>query len=434
MLSNCGILDGRISRLRREMPKMKKIVKFAKRQRVALLVESSRAYGREVLSGIAAFVREHEYWSVFFQDLNLCDSTPEWLKTWKGEGIISRLENDDIVGLIRRLKVPVVYLRRVEGSTNAPQILTNNAEVSRLCFEHLKERGFRHFAYCGFNGADYSDERKETFVSLVEEAGLRCHVYGGIPHPAKGDTAQHEGLGLQDGSLLVDWIRRLPKPIGLMACNDMRGQQVLDACRSIGVALPDEIAVIGVDNDEVLCNLSNPPLSSVAPNAERIGYEAAALLSRMMTGARISTREIFVKPNGVVPRRSTEVLAIEDKQMAAATRFIREHACEGIDVSDVLHAVPMSRSTMDRRFIQILGYSSKDEILRVRLNRAKQLLAETDLPLSRIAEKVGLEHVEHFSRIFKNRVGMTPSAFRTQSLIRDRADRLPGNLLFPKMA
>jgi len=409
--------------------KMKKIVKLVKRQRVALLVESSRAYGRGVLSGVARFVREHDNWSVFFQDLNLCDSTPEWLKTWKGEGIISRLENDDILGVIRRLKVPVVYLRRVGASTNAPQILTNNSEVSRLCFEHLRERGFRHFAYCGFNGADYSDERKETFVSLVEQAGLRCHVYSGRPHPAQGDTAQFEGLGLQDGNVLLDWIRQLPKPIGLMACNDMRGQQVLDACRSIDVDLPDDIAVVGVDNDEVLCNLSTPPLSSVAPNAEKIGYEAAVLLSRMMAGAKVSTGDIFVKPSGVVPRRSTEVLAMEDQQVAAATRFIREHACEGIDVSDVLHAVPMSRSTMDRRFIKILGYSPKDEILRVRLNRAKQLLAETDLPLALIAEKVGLEHVEHFSRIFKNRIGMAPSAFRTQSLIRDRADRLPGSLL-----
>jgi LacI family transcriptional regulator len=407
---------------------MKKNVKFAKRQRVALLVESSRAYGRGVLSGIAGFVREHEYWSVFFQDLNLCDSTPGWLKTWKGDGIISRLENNDIVRVIRRLKVPVVYLRRVEGPINAPQILTNNADVSRLCFEHLKERGFRHFAFCGFNGADYSDERRDSFVSLVEQAGLRCHVYAGMPHPAKADTARYEGLGMQDGGVLVDWIRQLPKPVGLMACNDMRGQQVLDACREIDVALPDEIAVVGVDNDEVLCNLSNPPLSSVAPNAERIGYEAAALLSRMMAGARVSAKEIYIKPRGVILRRSTEVLAIEDKQTAAATRFIREHACEGIDVSDVLQAVPMSRSTLDRRFIENLGYSPKDEILRVRLNRAKQLLAETELPLALIAERVGLEHVEHFSRIFKNRVGTTPSAFRAQSLMRDRADRLPGGL------
>lgn len=412
---------------------MKKFVKFVKRQRVALLVESSRAYGRGILSGIARFVREHEYWYVSFQDLNLCDSTPEWLKTWKGEGIISRLENDDIINVIKRLKVPVVYLRRVEALTKAPQILTNNAQVSRLCFEHLKERGFRHFAFCGFNGADYSDERKETFVNLVEQIGLRCHVYSGRPHPAQADTAQYEGIGLQDGSVLADWLKQLPKPIGLMACNDMRGQQVLDACRSIGVALPDDIAVIGADNDEVLCNLSTPPLSSVAPNAERIGYEAAGLLSRMMAGAKVPSGDIFVEPSGIVSRRSTEVLAIEDRQVAAAARFIREHACEGIDVSDVLRAVPMSRSTMDRRFINTLGYSPKDEILRVRLNRAKQLLAETDLPLSLIAEKIGVEHVEHFSRIFKNRTGVTPSAFRTQSLIRDRADQLSGNMLLQKI-
>jgi len=137
-----------------------------------------------------------------------------------------------------------------------------------------------------------------------------------------------------------------------------------------------------------------------------------------------------VKPSGIVPRRSTEVLAIEDRQIAAATRFIREHACEGIDVSDVLRAVPMSRSTLDRRFISILGCSPKDEILRVRLNRAKQLLAETDLPLALIAEKVGLEHVEHFSRIFKHRLGVTPSNFRSESLIQDRADQLPARLNF----
>lgn len=409
---------------------MKKIVKFVKRYRVALLVESSRAYGREVLSGVARFVREHDNWSVFFQDLNLCDDTPAWLKTWKGDGIISRLENNDILNVINHLRVPVVYLRRVEAHAGAPRILTNNPEVSRLCFEHLKERGFHHFAYCGFNGADYSDERRKAFVDLVEQAGLRCHVYASGSHPESADTARYEGLGLQDGGKLVNWIKQLPKPIGLMACNDMRGQQILDACRSIDIALPDDLAVIGVDNDEVLCNLSNPSLSSVAPNAERIGYEAALLLTRMMTGGKVPSGNVFVEPSGIVCRRSTEVLAIEDRQIASATRFIREHACEGIDVSDVLRAVPMSRSTLDRRFITILGCSPKDEILRVRLNRAKQLLAETDLPLALIAEKVGLEHVEHFSRIFKQRLGVTPSDFRSQSLIQDRADRLPARLKF----
>lgn len=397
---------------------MKKFVKSVKRRRVALLVESSRAYGRGILSGVAKFAREQDAWSIFFQDLNLCDDTPTWLKNWQGDGIISRLENRDIVQVIGRLRLPAVYLRRVHLPTRLPRILTDNVAVSRLCFEHLTERGFRHFAFCGFNGADYSDERRDGFVELVAQAGYQCHVYSdGLPS-ARTDTAEYEGLGLKDGGAVAHWIRQLPVPMGIMACNDMRGQQVLDACRATGRASPEEIAVIGVDNDEVLCSLADPPLSSVVPDTERIGYQAAVLLSQMMNGDRTPGGEILVEPRGIVTRHSTEVLAMDDRQIAAAACFIREHACEGIDVSDVLRAVPMSRSTMDRRFIKVLGRSPKDEILRVRLNRVKQLLAETDFPLADIAEKVGLDHVEHLSRIFKIRTGLTPSAFRSRSLAR----------------
>lgn len=395
---------------------MKKFVKRSPRPRVALLVESSRGYGRGILWGVAKFAREHGPWSIFFQDLNLCDDTPAWLKSWCGEGIISRLENPDVVGVIQRLKVPAVYLRRVHSNCGMPSILADNFAIARLCFEHLKERGFRHFGFCGFNGADYSDQRQDGFVAAVQQAGSRCHVYLDAAPPGTGDTTQYEGRGLKDGAAVAHWIKNLPKPIGLMACNDMRGQQVLDACRAINVASPEEMAVIGVDNDDVLCHLSDPPLSSVVPGAERIGYDAASLLARMMAGAKVPGREIFVPPGGIITRRSTDVLAMDDKQIAAAARFIREHACEGIDVSDVLRAVPMSRSTLDRRFMKLLGRSPKDEILRIRLHRVQQLLAETDFPLSLIAEKVGLEHVEHLSRVFKNRMKMTPSQFRSQSL------------------
>ncbi len=406
---------------------MKRLVVPPRRRRVALLVESSRAYGRGILSGVAKFVRQHDPWSVFFQDLNLCYVTPDWLKNWKGEGMIVRLENDDIVSVIRRLKVPAVFLRHVHDK-RIPSILTDNVATSRLCFEHLKERGFRQFAFCGFNGADYSDERKAGFVEAVTQAGMRCHVYTDAQAPLKSDTAQYEGLGLKDGGRVASWIKRLPRPAGVMACNDMRGQQVLDACRAIGVAVPEEIAVIGVDNDEVICDLSDPPLSSVVPDTERIGYEAAVLLAEMMEGRKPPPPEILIGPSGVIARRSTEVLAVEDRQIAAVARFIREHACEGIDVSDVLRAIPMSRSSLDRRFIKMLGRSPKDEILRVRLNRVKQLLAETDFPLSLIAEKTGFEHIEYLSRIFKKKIGMTPSAFRSRSLIENIADKLPVKL------
>ena len=265
---------------------MKRFVKASKRPRVALLVESSRAYGRGILSGVARFVREHDPWSIFFQDLNLCDDTPAWLKSWRGEGIISRLENHDVVSVIQKLQVPAVYLRQVQPDTSMPCILTDNVAVSRLCFEHLKERGFRHLAFCGFNGADYSDERRDGFVALVAQAGLACHVFADGQPAAHAATTQYEGLGLKDGGQVANWLRKLPRPLGVMACNDMRGQQVLDACRAIGLASPEEIAVIGADNDEVLCTLSDPPLSSVIPNTGRVGYEAAGLLAQMMAGRK----------------------------------------------------------------------------------------------------------------------------------------------------
>jgi LacI family transcriptional regulator len=406
---------------------MKRLVVPPRRRRVALLVESSRAYGRGILSGVAKYVRQHDPWSVFFQNLNLCDATPEWLRHWKGEGMIVRLENSDIVSVIRRLKVPAVFLRHVHDA-RIPSILTDNVATSWFCFEHLKERGFQHFAFCGFNGADYSDERKVRFVEAVTQAGMRCHVYTDAHPPLKSDTAKYEGLGLKDGGRVASWIQKLPRPVGVMACNDMRGQQVLDACRAIGLAVPEEVAVVGVDNDEVLCDLADPPLSSVVPDTERIRYEAAVLLAEMMAGRKKPTPGTLIPPNGIIARRSTEVLAMEDLQIAAVARFIREHACEGIDVSDVLRAVPMSRSSLDRRFIKILGRSPKDEILRVRLNRVKQLLAETDFPLSLIAEKTGFEHIEYLSRIFKKKVGTTPSEFRSRSMVENIGDKFPARI------
>jgi len=326
---------------------MKNLVVRAQRPRVALLVESSRAYGRGILSGFAKYIREHEPWSIFYQELSLCDETPDWFKNWKGEGVITRLENNNVVGLVQKLGVPVIYLRKVKSTAGMPTMLTDNFAAGQMCFEHFKERGFRHFAFCGFNGADYSDERRAGFVESVKKHGLRCHIFRVGRQLDRARTAGYEHEGMKDAAAVLEWIRQLPKPVGVMACNDMRGQQLLNTCRALGVAVPDEVAVIGVDNDEVLCTLSDPPLSSVVPDTERIGYETASLLDRMMRGEKAPDSQIFIKPKGVVARRSTEVLAVEDRQIAAATRFIREHACDGIDVSDVLRAVPMSRSTFD---------------------------------------------------------------------------------------
>jgi LacI family transcriptional regulator len=385
------------------------------RPRVALLIESSRAYGRGLLVGIARYVREQGPWAIFLQERSLGDLSPGWLRRWEGDGVIARVENRPMAQAIRRLDLPAVDLRFLLPDLDLPSVRTDDGAIARLASEHLLERGFRHFAFCGFNGADYSDIRRDKFRQRITQAGYSCQVFEDPQSPRLAGTLEYEEHGLKYEDRVARWLKDLPKPAGLMACNDIRGQQVLNACRAVGVTVPDELAVLGVDNDDVLCELSDPPLSSIVPNSERIGYEAALLLDRMMGGQKAPAQPVFVEPAGVVTRRSTEVLAIDDRHIASAVRFIREHACEGIDVSDVLGAVPLSRSALERRFSGALGRSPKEEILRVRLSRARQLLAETKFSMALIAEKIGLEHPEYFNVIFKKKVGLTPGQFRTQS-------------------
>ena len=164
---------------------------------------------------------------------------------------------------IRRLGLPAVDVRYLLPKLKMPSIRTDDEAVARVASEHLLERGFRHFAFCGFDGADYSDIRRDSFAENIAKAGFRCHAFEDPQKPQRASTLEYEEHGLKYEDLVASWLKGLPKPIGLMACNDIRGQQVLNACRAIGVAVPDEVAVIGVDNDEVLCDLSDPPLTSV---------------------------------------------------------------------------------------------------------------------------------------------------------------------------
>lgn len=213
------------------------------------------------------------------------------------------------------------------------------------------------------------------------------------------------------------WLKALPKPCGIMACNDVRGRQILTCCREAGVTVPDEVAVIGVDKDEIFCELSDIPLSSVILNTQQIGFEAASLLAKLMAGDKQQPACILVKPIGVMARQSTDVLAIDDRHIASALKHIREQACNGLDVEAILKTVPLSRSVLERRFAQVLGTSPKAEILRVKLDRVCRLLTESDLSLAEVAQKTGFEHPEYMSRLFKKKMGMTPGDFRKNSAI-----------------
>lgn len=390
------------------------------RRRVALLIESSRAYGRGLLLGIAKFVREHHYWSVQSEEWKWTDPPPAWLRNWKGDGVIARVEVPELASVIRTLGVPAVDVRGSVTGYGLPLIDTEDRTVAHLAAEHLMERGFRNYAFCGFVGANYSDKRSAWFQERLGNAGFSCHVYA-PPETSRGmETIEHEKRGLLFQKHLAQWLVSLPKPVGIMACNDIRGQQVMNICHRLEMALPEEVAVIGVDNDEVLCELSDPPLTSVAPDTLRIGYDAAALLEELMSGRKAPETPLLVPPLGIVTRRSTDVLAINDRQLAAGMRFLREHAFEDITVSQVARAASMSRRVFERRFVAQVGRPPKAEVLRLRLERVKQLLIDTDWTLARIAERTGFKYGEYLHSVFSDKIGSTPGVFRRNAKLESK--------------
>jgi LacI family transcriptional regulator len=254
----------------------------------------------------------------------------------------------------------------------------------------------------------WARQREEEFQRLMEKSKEPYRIYQSpVSDEAKvGSDSEFRGI--------VQWLQALPRPVGIFACNDNRALQLLEACQQVGFAVPDEVAVIGVDDDELLCQLCNPPLTSVLPNARLIGFEAAAMLSRMMNGERLASQTRYVEPIRVVERQSTDATAVNDPKIASALRYINEHACEGIDVSDVLRAVPVSRTLFDSRFKTLLGHSPHQHIINKRIERAKHLLFDSDLAITVIAELVGFLTASYLSTVFKRETGMTPYAYRTK--------------------
>ena len=366
-----------------------------------------------MLRGIARFARERGPWSIFHEPRSLEDMAPKWLAEWDGDGIIARLQNQRIAEAVAATGIPAIDVLGVVRQPSIPLVHVDDMAIGRIAMAHLRERGFRHFGFCGIDGVNWSDQRAASFAEACEQAQVDCEVYRPASHSY--DNWERE----QDE--LAAWVSSLPRPVGIMACNDPRGQRLLEACRRAGAAVPDEIAVIGVDNDEPVCEIADPPLSSVIPDHFRVGYEAAALLERRMSGDP-GVEFTYIPPLGVITRHSTDVLALADRDVASAMHLIRQRACEGLTVEDVCDEVAMSRSTLQRRFRTAIGSTVHDEIVRVRLRRAQELLAETNMPIAVIAERTGFKHQEYLGVVFKANIGRTPADYRRRSQ-RERASR-----------
>lgn len=381
-------------------------------QHVALVLSLNKRFDRKVIEGVTRFVHESGAWSVFLED----DPSAKIPDFSRGhfDGVIADLDDPRIPRQVAGLAMPVVGIGGIENGCSlnltVSTVGTHNRKIAELAADYLMRLGLRSFGYCGVPASTidpWNRERQETFAQQVEAQKHACSIFSVRYKPSHSWEQLQEAIGV--------WLAPLPKPVGVLAANDVRARHVLEACRRFGYRVPDDVAVLGVDNDDLICELATPPLSSIVQGTEEIGYRAARLLDALMRRRERRVTNLLVDPVTVVERASTDLIATSDRVAADALRVIRQQACGGIGVSQVARGIGVSRSTLDGHFRRVVGRSVHDEILRVQVNAARTLLAATDLPLDEIARRAGFCHAQYLSAIFKRECGQTPGDYRRRA-------------------
>ncbi len=385
---------------------------MSKLRRVVLIVDTARHYHRKIVVGVASYLHAMDGWSLYVEE-DPHERLPDF-RDCRADGVISTFHDQKISATVSRLKIPVVGIEGDYGwrdeESRIPYFATDNGAIGRMGAQDLIERGFRQLAFCGIPSkrtTGWSHERASAFEQAAREAEIPCSSFIGRYSTAREwSEVQRE---------LTKWLATLEKPVGLMACNDIRARHVLEACRELGVRVPEDVSVIGVDNDEMMCELTTPSLSSVEQGTRNLGYRAAELLDRMMAGEKPVQIRFLVEPEGVVTRRSSDILAIADDDVKVAVQYIQEKACDGISVPDVVASVDVSRSTLEVKFKDVMQRTIREEIQRVQLQRAMQLAATTDLPLKQVAAQAGFSSVQYMTTVFHKSTGETPREYRRRS-------------------
>jgi len=363
---------------------------------IALLTGTSMAYVRGVLRGIRNYARPRMPWRLVVHS-PVKDSAAR-LRSNRPAGIIGLLSNTDFAQPVLELGIPTISISNGSGDVACPRVGVDDVAVGELAARHLIERGYRTLGFVGNHTQAFSQQRGQGFRNALTASGRTCFWF----EMPEGNWRQ----------ALEQWLLMLPKPAGILACNDLRALSLTDICYEIGIRIPEELAVLGVDDDDLMCELAHPSLSSIKIPSERIGYEAAALLEQIMAGHTPPQRPVLLPPIGVVTRQSTSLLAMPDADVASAVRFIREHIAEPIGIEDILRSVPISRRSLERKFQTLLGRTPLDEIRRTRIEHAKELLATTPMAVADIAKHAGFQGPERFAAVFKQFTGNTPTEFR----------------------
>ncbi len=362
-------------------------------------------YSSEIWRGVLEHIRGHTNWT-FEEIMDWIDKRA--LSAWQGDGLFCCDINSDYAKIIQKraqqLRIPVVSTQPNRLISAWSNVDADQEMVGEWAADHLLERGLQNFGFCGFTGAEFSDQRRQAFVRRIQQAGFPCSVYAAKP-PA----------GYRQTAAITRWLTTLPKPVGILGDPYVRGREILTACARQKWMVPEDVAIITVNGGrEDVEQLESPLLSYVKLNPYRAGTEAAALLVRLMSGTWVATGvTLRVAPLGVESRPSTDILAISDPHVAKALRYIWQHACEGIRVADILQTVPHSRRTFEQQFKQWVGRTPHEEIERVQMRHAKELLSSTTLSLKQIAARIGIPHAQYFGERFRQKTGLTPAKYRS---------------------
>jgi len=380
------------------------------RKKVILLVEKSRAVGRRILDGVVRYARTHDQWE-FYQQPQFyrqpTTSKSNWLKNIKADGVIAYILDTDTFNKTINYSIPAVIFGIKEPILHPYTTDADNAAVGEMAAQYFLDKGFTNFAFCGFSDMYWSVERFNAFARHINIAGF-------IVREHQRPAAKFLRSSKPGRKKTINWLKALPKPTALLACNDDCAVDVVEACKSANIDIPDEIAILGVDNDELACELQTPSISSIFMDFKTAGYKAAELLDKMMAGKKIKKTAITISPLYVVTRRSTDILAIDEPIVARAVAFIHKNTGNILQVSDIVSEVGISRRALELRFKKTLGRTVQQEIRRIRVNKAARMLLETNLSISNIALKLGYSDTSNISRYFKREKGLEPSVYRKQ--------------------
>lgn len=378
--------------------------------RVILLTDFSEEYAKRLLKGIVQYSKEHQPWvlcrmPLSYRDLHNVEGVLEWAKRWKADGIIAQFYNSDSVNIFKEHGIVAIAQDFKSRFTEIPNITGAHHLAGKIGADYFIKRGFKNFAFYGFRNIVWSQERFEGFRDELDRCDMGDKLF----------EYQNEGfreLWYYESNPLVEWLQTLPKPVAMMACDDNNAHHIIEVCRQLKINIPEDISLLGVDNDEAVCTLSDPPLSSLDQAVENGGYEAAQLIDRLIKNPDAQYEDIVVYPTHVITRQSTDIYSTNDKYIATVLKHIQQHSNEKLNISEMTQLVPLSRRLLEERFKQVTGSPIYTYIMNLRVDKFAQELLQNNHPIVDIASEHGFSDYKNVARAFKQIKGCTPSEFR----------------------